>query len=140
MESALIRRSSLGQQMHQSDVSDFSAEGRKTRSLNLLLDPAPLAKEYLERWTAIQRIRRCVLEQALEIEGVSTLAGVLRDLWTVWWMVTEDGEFVGWLTHVWRKLSTHGVANLHRWVEQASSGRVCPHLRLLTIAIPPGFC
>jgi hypothetical protein len=46
MESALIRQTSLGA---------LSAEGHKTRSLNLLVDPAPLAKEYMERWTAIQR-------------------------------------------------------------------------------------
>jgi hypothetical protein len=93
MESAVIRRSSLGAQMYQSDVSGVSVEGHHSRSMNLLVDPAPLAREYVERWSAIQRIRRCVAEEALEIKGVSTLADVLRDLWTVWWMVIEDGEF-----------------------------------------------
>jgi hypothetical protein len=63
--------------------------------MNLLVDPAPLAREYKERWRIMRRIRRCVTEEALEVEGVSTLADVLRDLWTVWWMVTEDGEIGG---------------------------------------------
>jgi hypothetical protein len=113
MESALIRQTSLGA---------LRADRQETRSLNLLIDPAPLAKEYIERWDAIQRIRRCVVEEAVEIKGASKFVERLRDLWTVWWMVAEDGEFLGWLTRAWRKLATRRVANLHRWVEQASSG------------------
>jgi hypothetical protein len=122
MKSALIRRPSLGAQMYQSDVSDASTADHNTRSLNLLVDSAPLAKEYIERWSAIKRIRRCVMEEALEIKGVSTLADAVRDLWAAWWMVIEDGEFFGWLSRDRRKLPTHDVAKLHRWMEQASSG------------------
>ena len=90
MRSASLRRSSFGTQMLNSSISEDS-DG--IQSLNLLTDPLPLANEYKERWNAIKRIRHCAEEQVLEVEGVFVFEDVVRDLWTVWWMVVENGKF-----------------------------------------------
>ncbi len=61
-------------------------------SMHLLVDPLPLANEYRERWLAIKQIRRCGEEMTLEVKGVFGFDDVVRDLWTTWWMVIENGE------------------------------------------------
>lgn len=59
--------------------------------LNLLSDPRLWALDYTTRWEMSRRMRQIAKLGRVEIPGVCDRRQFMQDMWTVWFLVTENG-------------------------------------------------
>jgi hypothetical protein len=64
--------------------------GRGRKIFDLFSDPRSWAIDYKTRWEQTARMRR--VAEAGTFEGICEREQVLADLWTVWFLLTENGE------------------------------------------------
>jgi len=91
-------------------VADMAGRGRKI--FDLFADPRSWAIDYKTRWEQSWRMREVAKQQRLEIPGVSSRDQLVADLWNVWFLLTENGEFFGaWMVS---DCTIVGPANVRR--------------------------
>jgi hypothetical protein len=68
--------------------------GGKKKAFDLFGDPKSWAEDYKLRWSTRQRMRDAVRKESLEGgtgKGLWRNEDILPDLWTAWFLATEDG-------------------------------------------------
>lgn len=59
--------------------------------LDLLSERRPWAIDYIARWEMSRRMTQIAKLGRVEIPGICDRAQFMEDMWTVWFLVTENG-------------------------------------------------
>jgi hypothetical protein len=70
--------------------TDVPGTSRKTE---LFGNPRSWAIEYKHRWELRRRMRACIAHQSVNVPGVSSREHLDTDMWALWFLWTENGEY-----------------------------------------------
>lgn len=104
--------------------------------LDLFSDPRLWALDYRTRWEMSRRMRQIAMLGRVEIPGVCDRTQFMQDMWTVWFLVTENGASQVFVFNYLLSSITLTASQTVETCHSCSNNATCARLLRHTIEIP----